>query len=209
MFAHISEEQFGFLEGRQIHEAIGVAQEGLHSIKLKHLKGIVLKIYLSKAYDRVNWIYICLLLTHLGFHIDFIKWIMCCISMVYFSILINGASSPFLHAKLGLRQGFPLSPLLFLLVAKGLSHFLKKAQEKDDFRGIPISSALTITHLLFVDDILIVRDGSRKILQILSQGLDMFHTAFGMVINEEKLTIGWENLSEEAIKLLGGFFRFH
>lgn len=37
--AHISKEHFGFLEGRQIHEAIGVAQEGLHSIKLKHMQG--------------------------------------------------------------------------------------------------------------------------------------------------------------------------
>lgn len=69
---HISKEQFGFLEGRQIHEVIGVAREGLHSIKTKHLRGDVLKIDLSKAFDRVNWLYIRLLLTHLGFHIDFI-----------------------------------------------------------------------------------------------------------------------------------------
>lgn len=51
---HISKEQFGFLKGRQIHEAIGLAQEGLHSIKTKHLRGAVLKIDISKPYDRVN-----------------------------------------------------------------------------------------------------------------------------------------------------------
>ena len=33
--SHISEEQFRLLEGRQIHEAIGVAQEGMHNIKTK------------------------------------------------------------------------------------------------------------------------------------------------------------------------------
>jgi hypothetical protein len=54
----ISSEQFGFLEGRQIHEVVGVAQEGLHNIKSKKLKGAVLKIDLSKAYDRVSWLYI-------------------------------------------------------------------------------------------------------------------------------------------------------
>ena len=47
--AHVSAEQFGFLEGRQIHEAIGVAQEGLHSLKTRRLKGAILKIDLSKA----------------------------------------------------------------------------------------------------------------------------------------------------------------
>jgi hypothetical protein len=80
----ISSEQFGFLEGRQIHEVVGVAQEALHNIKSRKLKGAVLKIDLSKAYDRVSWLYIRLLLTHLGFAASFIKWIMCCITTVSF-----------------------------------------------------------------------------------------------------------------------------
>jgi hypothetical protein len=63
----VSKEQFGFLEGRKIHEAIGVAQEGLHNVKIKKAKGVILKIDLSKAYDRVSWLYIRLILTHLGF----------------------------------------------------------------------------------------------------------------------------------------------
>ena len=70
------EETFGFLEGRQIHEAIGVAQEGLHSMKAKKIKGAILKIDLYKAYNKVRWLYIRILLTHLGFGITFIRWIM-------------------------------------------------------------------------------------------------------------------------------------
>ena len=50
----ISKEQFGFLEDRQIHEATGVSQEGLHSRKTKKAKGVILKIDLSKAFDKVN-----------------------------------------------------------------------------------------------------------------------------------------------------------
>ena len=63
---HITEEQIGFLEGRQIHEANGVAQEGLHSMKNKQIKGAILKIDLSKAYDKVSWLYIHMLMNHLG-----------------------------------------------------------------------------------------------------------------------------------------------
>ena len=66
---HISGEQFRVLKGRQIHEAIGVAQEGLHSMKTCNLKGAILKIDLSKAYDKVSWLYIHMLLIHLGFGI--------------------------------------------------------------------------------------------------------------------------------------------
>jgi hypothetical protein len=98
----ISQEQFGFLEGRQIHEAIGVVEEAMHSIKTRKLKGAVLKIDLSKVYDRVSWIFLKLLLTHLGFGFSFINWIMSCITTVSFVVLINGATSPFFPAERGL-----------------------------------------------------------------------------------------------------------
>jgi hypothetical protein len=49
---HVSLEQFGFLEGRQIHKAIGVTQEGLHLVKTKNIKAMIAKVDLSKAFDR-------------------------------------------------------------------------------------------------------------------------------------------------------------
>jgi hypothetical protein len=98
---YVSQEKFGFLEGRQIHEAIGVAQEALHSIKSRKLKGVVINIDLSKSYDRVSWLYIRMLLTHLGFELPFINWIMRCISTVSFAVLINGVASPFFPVNEG------------------------------------------------------------------------------------------------------------
>ena len=50
----ISKEKFGFLDGRKIHEAIGVAQETLHSIKISRKKCMIVKIDLFKAYDQIN-----------------------------------------------------------------------------------------------------------------------------------------------------------
>ena len=69
------------------------------------MKGAVIKIDLSKAYDRFYWLYLRMLLTHLGFGIDFIRWIMSCITMVYFAVLINGSTSSFFQAGGGLQQG--------------------------------------------------------------------------------------------------------
>ena len=97
-------------------------------MKTKNHKGVVLKVDLAKAYDKVSWMYIPLLLTHLGFDISFIRWVMNCITNVSFSVLINGATSPFFHVERGLRQGFPLSHLLFLLVAEGLSRSIREAK---------------------------------------------------------------------------------
>jgi hypothetical protein len=87
-------EQFGFLEGRHIHEAVGMAQEGLHTIKVKKLKAMVVKVDLSKAYDGVSYLYLRLMLIHLGFNPQFVyvTWVMNCVTSVSFSILINGAA---------------------------------------------------------------------------------------------------------------------
>ena len=102
---------------------------------MKNIKGLILKIDLSKAFDKVSWLYIKIILIHLGFPPTFIRWIMCCITYVSFSVLINGSASHFFHAERGLRQGCPLSPLLFMLVMEGLSrliYILKKGLE--DYR---------------------------------------------------------------------------
>jgi len=50
----VSKEQFSFLSHRHIQEAIGTAQEMLHSIKSDSIKASILKIDLSKAFDRVS-----------------------------------------------------------------------------------------------------------------------------------------------------------
>ena len=70
---NISKEWFSFLQGRQIHQAIGVVQESLHSFKTKNLSGAVLKLDLFKAYDRVSWLYVRMLLIHLRFDVTFVR----------------------------------------------------------------------------------------------------------------------------------------
>eukprot|EP00253_Pinus_taeda_P025314 PITA_25314 len=176
----ISNEQFGFLDGRKIHEAIGVAQETLHSVKQRNRKGAVIKIDLSKAYDRINWIYLRMLLTHLGFKTDFISWIMGCITNVSFAVLINGAATPFFKGQKGLSQGCPLSPLLFLLVAEGLSQLIQKAKREGKVKGLEVAINMFISHLLFVDDILIFSSGNSNEIKELKNIFDLFMKAIGM-----------------------------
>lgn len=108
-------------------------------MKTRKLKGEVIKIDLSKVYDNVRWLLLRMLMTHLGFRIDFIRWVINYISTTSFAVLVNGEASPFFHAKRGLRQGFPFSPLLFLLVAEGLSKFLESEKRRGSFRGTQIS----------------------------------------------------------------------
>jgi hypothetical protein len=126
----LSGEQLGFLKGRQILDAVGTTQECLHSIKVKNLKEIILKLDLQKAYDCVNWDFLRMILLQSGFGLLITNWIMSCVSSTSFAVLINGKTTPFFQSGRGLRQGCPLSPLLFILVMEGLSLLLKHAQSE-------------------------------------------------------------------------------
>jgi hypothetical protein len=89
---------------------------------------------------------------HIGFSYLIVKWITTCVTSVSFIVLINGATSNFFKSYKGLRQGFPLSPFLFLLVAYGLSKALDDAKKKRTIKGISIGRWERLTHLLFVND---------------------------------------------------------
>jgi hypothetical protein len=156
-----------------------------------------MKIDLSKAYDRVIWLYIKLLLTHFGFEVPFINGVMSCITTSSFTVLIDGLTSTFFHAKKGLRKCFPLSPFLFLLVVEGLSGAMEDANERGEFHGISISLTLNLTHLLFVDDVLLFYNGQRCDAKKFHTILDLFGWATDMQINARKYTLLIHNLDAE------------
>lgn len=78
----IENERFGFLINCQILDAIGVVKEGIHSIKVKKFSSLVLKIDLNKAYDRVDWTFLRLVLLQIGLNLRITKWIMGCVVLV-------------------------------------------------------------------------------------------------------------------------------
>lgn len=204
----ISNEQFGFLDDRQIHEAIGVAQETIHSVKQMNRKGVVIKIDLSKAYDKIRWTYLRMLLTHLGFKLEFINYIMGCITSVSFAVLINGAATSFFKGQRGLRQGCPLSPLLFLLVAEGLSQLILEAKREGLVKGLEVAVNLYISHLLFVDDILLFTNGNLNEIKDLKNILDLFMKATGMQVNYRKPQLIMEGFNRHEKRLITSILPF-
>ena len=166
-------------------DGIGVAHECFHSIKVNILKAMVLKLYLVEAYNHVNWDYLILVLLHIGLILEATNWVMPCVVSTNFIVLVNGSSTKFFQSSRGIMQGCPLSTLLFLLIIEGISILIEKEKVEGILIGVKIYSFIRIIHLVFVDDVLLLGEGTLENMQSLSQILNLYKQATGMEINRK------------------------
>ena len=117
----ITEHQSAFTKSRLISDNILVAFESLYSMQKHTGKDgfMVIKLDMSKAYDRVEWPYLEAVMKKLGFNDRWIKLLMLCVTTVSYSILVNGEPKGLIHPSRGIRQADPISPFLFLLCTEG------------------------------------------------------------------------------------------
>ena len=149
----IHSTQGAFVQGRQILDAVLIANEIVDVKRQSGKKGVVFKIDFEKAYDHVSWDFLDHVLEKKGFSPKWRKWMRGCLSSVSFGVLMNGNAKGWVKASRGLRQGDPLSPFLFTLVADVLSKMLLRAEERNMLEGFRVGRNKTrVSHLQFADD---------------------------------------------------------
>ena len=189
----ISQHQNAFVEGRQILDAVLIANEAVDSILRGNEKGILCKLDIEKSYDHIRWDFLLQMLERMGFGSKWIRWINCYISTASFSVLINGSPSGFIRSSRGLKQGDPLSPYLFVIGMEALSCPPKRALEgnfisKCRFGGRD-GGEIVISHLLYADDTIIFCDANAEQLMYLRWTLMWFEAFSGLKINLHKSEI--------------------
>ncbi|XP_030478322.2 uncharacterized protein LOC115695396 [Cannabis sativa] len=113
-----------------------------------------------------------------------------CLSTVQFRLSINGYLTDPFHSTRGIRQGDPLSPYLFLLIAEGLSAATRLQESQALFSGIQICrGAPPLSHLLFADDSMVFSPVHPQASASLNGILDLYNKATGQLVNREKSSI--------------------
>lgn len=119
-------------------------------------EGVILKLDFEKAYDTVNWEYLFNMMSSFGFQDKWIRWMKVCIQSVRVSVLVNGSPTNEFCPEKGLRQGDPLSPFLFNIVAEGLNILFQRAKALELIKGVVIGlREVNVTHLQFTDDTIV------------------------------------------------------
>ena len=199
----ISETQSAFIADRLIMDNIIIAFELLHHMKTGCLgkKGFMaLKLDMSKAYDRVEWVFFKNILLRLGFQHSWVDLIMECVSTVSYFILVNGEPEGMIHPSRGLRQGDPLSPYLFLFCAEGLNAILRKAATTGEIEGFSLCRrGPKIAHLFFANDCLLLCRSNLAECEKIKELLAVYEATSGQMVNKDKTTLFFsKNTDEES-----------
>ena len=161
------------------------------------IKGVMaLKIDMSKAYDRIEWNYLKLIMLRLGFVPSWVDL------MMHMIVVVNSNLVGPIVPKRGFRQGDPLSPYLFILCAQGLSSLLEDAEIRGLIHGAQICrGASKFSHLLFADDSVFFFRASEAECLVFNNILSLYEKASGQAMNFNKSRIFYNSDVHERKKL--------
>eukprot|EP00253_Pinus_taeda_P009123 PITA_09123 len=176
----ISENQGGFVPRRHITDNVILIQEAIHSSISRNERGMIIKLDMANTFDRVNHSFLQAVLKKFGISEHFTSRVMECISSNWTAPLINGRPCSAFKSSRGLRQGCPLSPFLYIIMAETLSLHLENKRRLKEITGIDIvRGAKGINHSLFADDTLLIGGASSLMARRFKETLDLFLQASG------------------------------
>ncbi|VFQ98433.1 unnamed protein product [Cuscuta campestris] len=183
----ISEEQAAYQTGKGIEEHILLTKEMVHMLASGHRGGnIIIKLDLCKAFDTISWTFLEAILSKFGFSQHTILLLMGVLKGTWFSILVNGFPKGFFPMKRGVKQGDPLSPLLFIIAMEGLSKSIKSNMTLGFLKPFHTGLVVAPSHLLYADDLIIFTNGETRNLIKVKHILSSFMKASGQSINLSK-----------------------
>ncbi|VFQ90194.1 unnamed protein product [Cuscuta campestris] len=197
----ISEEQAAFQKGKSCDDHILLTKEALHHIDKKVFGGnAIIKIDMAKAFDRMDWGYLEHILKGFGFSDLSITILMANLKNTYISILINGEPTGFFKLERGVKQGDPLSPLLFIIGGEGLCRLINHHMSSNFISRFNVGSVPMVSHFIYADDLIIFTKGDIRNLLRIKAILNEYFSASGQDMNNSKSRF-YTNKSTKSVQI--------
>ncbi|GAU48137.1 hypothetical protein TSUD_293770 [Trifolium subterraneum] len=179
----ISNCQSAFLPQRQILDGVLVLNEIIDLAKRRNDDCLLFKVDFERAYDTISWGFLEKMMAKMGFSEAWLKWMRACIFESSMFALVNGSPTADFNVGRGFRQGDPLSPFLFLIVAEGLTGLMRKVVELGKFKGYRLNNNIQFQILQFADDTILMGEGIWDNIRIIKTLLRSFELVSGLKIN--------------------------
>ena len=163
----INPTQTGYVKGRfiAIDESIRLILDIMEYTKHKDIPGVAVFLDFEKTFDWVEWNYIkkCLEATNFGSHLR--QWVYVFYHNISSCVLNNGhASEPFLLER-GIRQGYPLSGMLFVIAIEILAQKIRRSKMIKGI-GIEYNGSQEIKFSQYADDTTALLSDSESVMQL-------------------------------------------
>jgi len=202
----ISQSQSAFLKGRNLVDGVVVVNEIVDFARKMKRQCLILKVDFEKAYDSVDWGFLEYMMGRVGICAKWVAWMKACVFGGSMSILVNGCPTVEIDIQRGLKQGDPLAPFLFLLVAEGFSGVTRNAVSRNLFKGFKIKNeGMGISHLQYADDTLCIGEATVDNLWTLKAVLRGFEMASGLKVHFYKSCLMGINVPTEFMNMACDF----
>ena len=217
---YITQQQTACIPGRNIHHSTLLLSELIHFAQLSGVDHMLLKLDVLKAFDMLEWPFLLSLLERISFGPKFRGFLQATQATASSAIRINGKLSNYFANRRLVRQGCPLSPLLFIIAMDALNQMLQKSLQDGSVKGVEIPPLLkSAFHSLYADDVAIIMRADLPSLCNIQGIFQTFGRASGLYVAWEKTKAAfildqpvpgelqqlgwtWESLAD-ASKLLG------
>lgn len=179
----INKTQTCSIRDRQAHHHALLIREIIACANITEKPTYILSFDQQKAFDRVNWEYLEMTLQKFDFPKGFLNYIKTIYNDIRATVAVNGHQTHYFKIERGLRQGCPLSLLLYLLIAETLGNHIQKSKEIEGYK-IPLLNE-KIKQIQFADDTTVILEKFYQIKYLLKI-FDTYEKASGAKLNKNK-----------------------
>ena len=193
------------IPGRHIETNIHLIQDLIDHANMSDRNLAIIFLDQEKAFDRMSHSFILKALNKFGFGEHFLDWVETLLKDTRSFVKINGFQTYEFPIERGVRQGCPLSPLLYALAAEVLSNYIRKNKNIKGYR-YKMKNLQPLEHKIgqYADDTEICVTDMPSLKELFTT-LDKYQKATNAKINKDKteaLWVGnWKNRQDKPLDL--------